>query len=88
MNSWRSLNQLVCCHCIHEVEDESHVILNCPLYDDIRNTLLNSARSSSANFDSFNNVEKLSLLLSSPYVFRECVKACYDILMCRQSLVY
>jgi hypothetical protein len=74
------VNQMVCFHCIDNVEDESHVIWNCPLYDDIRNTLFNSAKSPSANFDSFNYVEKLCFLLSSSYVFRQCAKACYDIL--------
>ena len=32
------VEERVCIHC-NEVEDESHVLMHCPLYDDIRNQL-------------------------------------------------
>ena len=33
------VKETICIHC-NEVEDESHVLMHCPLYDDIRNQLI------------------------------------------------
>jgi hypothetical protein len=82
------LNQRVCFHCKENVEDEAHVILVCPLYEDIRNTLFNCARRSCANFDLFTDADKLCFLLSSPDIFRQSAKACHDILMSRRGILY
>ena len=33
------VEERVCIHC-NKVEDESHLLMHCPLYDDIRNQLI------------------------------------------------
>jgi hypothetical protein len=85
-----ALEQRVCFNCDNVVEDEVHVLLECPLYADIRNSLLGYARLIHNDFDSLNNCDKICCLLSTNnHVFiRQCAKACNDILCSRSRLLY
>jgi hypothetical protein len=40
------------------IEDERHVLLYCPFYDDFRENWFNIAKNYTVNFMSFNNEEK------------------------------
>jgi hypothetical protein len=47
------------------IEDETHILLNCPFYDDFRGNLLNVAKSYTVDFMSFNNEEKIMFIFST-----------------------
>jgi hypothetical protein len=55
----------VCFNCDNVVADEVHVLLECPLYANIRNSLLEYARLIHNDFDSLNNRDKSCSLLST-----------------------
>jgi hypothetical protein len=38
------IEERICCFCSDFIEDEAHVLLNCPFYDDVRENLFNVAK--------------------------------------------
>ena len=50
LETGRYTNESVCFHCSESVEDERHAILHCPLYDELRERLYDSACFSYPNF--------------------------------------
>ena len=52
------------CPFCHLVEDESHLLLNCTLYNDIRNVLFSKAISLLPEFNSLVDDEKLKLIFT------------------------
>ena len=54
-----------CPFCIHDVEDEVHVLTKCSLYPDIRNELYNFLSSIFPHFMSLSDQEKTRVILSS-----------------------
>jgi hypothetical protein len=61
---WQPCLLTICCFCSGVIEDETHVLLNCPFYDDFRENLFNVAKCCIVDFMSFNNEEKIMLLFS------------------------
>ena len=53
-NERLALNIRLCNHC-NSIESEKHEICECPLYDDLRNSLFEKAKLVIQNFDSFNS---------------------------------
>ena len=49
--------------CSDFIENETHVFLNCPFYDDFRENLFNVPKHYTVDFMSFNNEEKIIFLL-------------------------
>ena len=41
---------MICFNCTDDVEDEKHVLLNCPVYSDIRKVIFNHASIVDENF--------------------------------------
>ena len=66
--------------CNDDVEDECHVITQCPLYSDIREHMFHLISSHDARFYELSNFEKLCYIMSDDGHIRVIVKACYDIL--------
>ena len=63
-----------CPFCLDKVENEAHFILECPLYNHERRSLLQSLISNSANFEIIpSENQKYTFILSNedPYVLRE-----------------
>ena len=85
-----SIDQRTCFHCTRSTETEEHVLLVCPLYDDLRHMLLSSIYEDFPYFDTLSNDQKLSVILScdSVEILRLSAKTCYDILMRRRLLLY
>ena len=64
------IEERICCVCSDFIEDEAHVLLNCPFYDDVRENLFNVAKSYTVDFMSFNNEEKIMFLFSNENMIR------------------
>ena len=75
-------------YCKDEVEDECHVLLNCPFYANERSVLMTKCMNECESFNGFNDNEKLSYILSSPDVCFIAAKSCHNILSKRVSYVY
>ena len=63
-----------------------HVILNCNVYDDLRESLISKAINCEPNFNSMPDVNKFMLVFSSPDLVRISAKTCAKILQRRQIL--
>jgi hypothetical protein len=74
------------CPFCDNVEDESHVILDCYLYHDLRHMLFDKAVSVNPNFLSMSKNDQLVFLFTTPLMIRSCAKTCYDIL--KRRLLY
>ena len=84
------VEQRTCFQCVDNVETEEHVLLMCPLYDDLRLKLFDSLITYFPFFGSLNESQKLSVILSCDHIeiMRLCAKTCFEILMRRRSLLY
>ena len=72
-------------HFCNVVEDESHVILECSLYNNLRCVLFSKAASVLPNFYDLNHTEKMSFLFSNTDMIRLCAKTCFKMLQTRNT---
>ena len=57
-----------CPFCLDVIEDESHFVLKCPLYDQERRSLLQSVITNSGNFENIpSDTQKFIFILSNEY---------------------
>ena len=77
-----------CFNCITKVENEEHVLLECPLYKDIRLELFSKIEMPSYMSDALSNPEKVRHLLSDSRIINYCAKACHDFLSERRKYLY
>ena len=64
---WRlALEDRHCFICTNQVEDEEHVPLHCPMYQEIRQTLYNTILTSNPDFMQKSNIEMLCYILGNP----------------------
>ena len=82
------LSERVCSYCKDEIEDECHVLLKCPLYENERSVLLSKCHVECDNFTHFNDAQKLAYILSSPNICFIAAKTCHFILSKRKSTVH
>jgi hypothetical protein len=82
------VEQRVCFHCSQSVEDEIHVITQCPLYADLRTELYTLCQTIVFNFNTFSDKQKLIFILSDPSIARSTARILYNILERRQTLFY
>ena len=66
------------------VEDESHVLLKCTLYNDIRNVLFSKATSLFPDFNTLVDDEKLKLFFTEYGLIRIISKTCHEVLQRRR----
>ena len=78
----------VCPFCSSEIENEIHVMLNCPLYDDIRYNLFEKAKLLDANFNTFTDEQKIIFVFKTQDMIRISAKTCFLILQRRSSYLY
>jgi hypothetical protein len=86
-----SQDKRTCFNCVNEVESEDHVLLFCPLYSDIRETVFeNLMVVHYSGFTDFSSSEKLSVILGSESlnVIKAGAKICYEILNLRCVYLY
>ena len=60
-----------CYHCEDRVEDEQHVISECPIYTDLRTALYSHCTRVSDTFNNLNDREKICFILSSNLCVRQ-----------------
>ena len=78
--------QRVCQLCDQEIENEIHVLLQCPFYHDIHVDLFQKAADIFVDFRNYVDVEKLKLLMSDA-LFKYTARTCRDILNRRKDLL-
>ena len=72
------------------VENEQHVLLECPLYNDIRLKYLEQLQERSISLTGLNNEEKIKFITSSDKfdIIRLSAKICFDVLRLKSQLLY
>ena len=70
-------NDRLCPFCKDVIEDESHVILRCAMYQDIRKEVMLKAISLGANFHYFNDYNKVKFRFSNKDLIIMCAKPCF-----------
>ena len=81
------VEERVCSHC-NEVEDESHVLMYCPLYDNIRDQLTLSINDINPSLQDSSVQDQFIQLMSNPIYYRVVSKAICYILNKRRLIVY
>ncbi len=64
---------------VDEIESEIHVMMFCPLYNDIRATLYHAALPIDNDFNSYKNMHKFVFLIYNKGITRKSAKACHSI---------
>ena len=77
-----------CFNCNDVVESESHVLIECSLYDDLRRELLMRARNLVNSFDSLHVIDKLIVILDNNILSKITAKTCSEILKRRRDCLY
>ena len=82
------VSERVCVRCNRDIEDELHVLIKCPLYKDIRQSLFEYILVYVPNFMEIEDEDKLVIVLSDGRVARATARACYQILEERKRHVF
>ena len=82
-----ALDNRLCIHC-NSTESEVHVICECPLYGDLRNSLFERAKFVIQNFDQLNVEEKMCAVLSYSDLVKITAKIIYEILSRKRAFTY
>ncbi|XP_071151601.1 uncharacterized protein [Mytilus edulis] len=74
-------------YCNDSIEDELHVLLKCPLYEDLRHILFYEVSNFNVDFNILSDNEKLFFLFNDK-VFDSVARTCYSILIRRNGFLY
>ena len=80
------VEQRVCLFGCDQVETETHVLVECSVYDEIRADAWDAARNYDTNFDNMDSHAKLNMLMHMPNI-TVTAKLCNDILNERRKLL-
>ena len=80
-----NVNEQGCFICHDQIEDEKHVLLDCPLYADLRESLFNEVKRSSVHFNISSDDDTLIYLFKSTECYDTVAKTCFIILSRRNS---
>lgn len=80
----------VCFNCENDVESEEHVLMDCPVYSNLRGTLFSKIAQHIPEFVAKSKHEQFLCILSCDVtpVIRISAKICHDILTLRRNLLY
>ena len=81
-------NERYCFHCVTCIENEEHVLMNCTLYDNIRQNMFVNILNIEPDFLSLNCSEQFCQLMSNEKFVKYTAKACNEILMHRKNCLY
>ena len=70
------------------IEDETHVMVSCPLYDDLRHGVFNDIFQHDTNFFSKDDTNKLITLMNCQELVRDMAKLSYEILKRHNDYTY
>ena len=76
-----------CINCSNEVEDEIHVMFHCPLYQPLRQTLLNEAVNLIEGFYVLSEASKIKLLTSHVHMVRKTATFLDNAIKIRQQIL-
>ena len=76
------------CFVCDTVESECHVICECPVYEDLRNSIFNKAKNVVQNFETLSMSEKICPVLSNCDIVKLTAKILCDMLKRRRSFLY
>ena len=83
------VEQRLCQMCENRcAEDENHVILKCPFYDDLRYSLVKEAEYVCSNFSVLSDAGKFEVLFTHVNLTMLCAKTCFNILRRRRWCFY
>ncbi len=80
-------NLRYCFNCSEEIEDETHVLLLCPLYDVLRKDLLKECEKK-YDFTELSPLEKLYIIFTDRDLTFYSAKTCHNILIKRRDILY
>ena len=85
-----SVSERICFHCKSCVEDELHVLINCPLYDELRSNFYQSLQVIGINMDEKSPISQFNFILNSldEKLIRMSAKFCCEILTRRRKALY
>ena len=83
-----SVDKRYCFHCKSKIENEEHVLIECPLCCEIRHELFNEIEILGTGFQNLSNSDKVCHLLSDSRIVNYSAKACRSILTERRKHVY
>ena len=83
-----AVNQRTCFNCNENVESEQYVLLKCPLYEDLQQTIFNQTFNINTGFYSLSDEEKLIFLFTSKDMIKTVAKTCKDVLDRRRRFLY
>ena len=78
------VDQRFCQVCSEDVEDEFHILLNCPMYEDLHQILNDKACNVNVDFIEYNDTDKLKILMSD-IMSSHTAKTCKTILKRRNE---
>ena len=80
----------ICKICNLKVESEMHVLLECNLYDDLRQELFRKFTTKYEDFMNFSSLQKLKMILgcNDETLVKDCAKTCHFILTRRRQHLY
>ena len=81
-------HERICKICSLEVEDESHILLRCPFYEDLHESLVTKAQEFKEDFINLDDVQKLIYLMSDSSIMYHTAKTCWLILNRRKQYFY
>ena len=81
------LDKRLCFNC-DNIEDEKHVLLTCPLYEDLRQSLFIDIIQQNYMFLTLSDDEKFIFLFKNENVCSSVAKICHNILLRRNSILY
>ena len=79
--------QRICPICDNEVENEIHFLLNCDLYNDFREDLLNLATNVMPTFNDLNVCDKFNYLVANENIVKHTAKTCRLMLDRRKNFI-
>ncbi len=82
----KELDERLCINC-DNVEDEKHVLLKCPLYEDLRQSMFIDVVGHNNNFLTLSDNEKNLFLFNNDTVCYSVAKTCHNILLRRNSIL-
>ena len=83
-----AVNQRTCFNCHDMVESEHHVLLKCPLYEDLQHEMYSHAFNINPGFYYLSGEEKIRFLFSSKEMIKTVAKTCKDSLDRRRRFLY
>ena len=84
-----SIKERLCQVCdMHVVEDEKHVLLECPLYTPTRDILFQKMNEHKGNFNLMSISDKMICMFTSNECIKVLAKSCYDILNQRRAVFF